>query len=1284
MVEIKKTNLSTMFIRRSRDEQTYETTVRKGEKSGGSGSGDQGPIFFYRNPSVLQSSTQVIEVTTQVSVTIDPTTSDQWWGIWPLGPDPTDAEVKAGTGALLTSSVAGVADISVVTDAFDPSTLVVGTAYELHWYAEVTGMPEENARAPAVTFTVNAATPSGKPSIDGTPLRVGEELTCNTTSITDPDGIVSFTYEWLAAGVVIPGATAVTFTLTEAEKGKLIQVRTSHLDGNNVTKGPLTSAAYGPVAALDYPPTGTPLLSGGATTGAMLTLSRGTVDDANGLNWPSAATGEWRHVSGSAITGASGAYQQTYAAVAGDIGESIEARWNYTDDDGFSNTTAWSNAIGPIVGANIQATGAPSITGPLFVGYTLQAGQGSIDDANGVPPIGEFTWEWKSGGVIVGTAATYKLQPSDGGKKMRLVAKFTDLGGYSEECISAETVAVGNPTYSEWFHDFSTSSLGAFSYSRTSTDTVNDYRATPTVIDAEVPGFVGGEYGGGSTWTDRSVGYGLNSDDLESSVTTTLGVIASLPSPGLINNYTIQQTFRLTSDLAYDGSWDYAMELWADVDNINAVQIRLTGAAEMSARLKIGENDNTRMLRFDVTGAVAGSRLSFILRKSDNIAENGWYGQCRIDDGAPIEATADIDCTGDHTAPIESLSIGHDASEAPDRIPAEYQQIRISPIAESDETIAAWGTWEQPVPIHQGTSVTSMNFGAEIPETEEPYALPLYNPGWNLDNIIVGRHYTLIYEIDTNVALNYDWQHPFDPATTIDNNDGMLHFIMKDLEGQKITCTATGEGVDPMTYQLGDPVRLWQMPTRSPTWSNSGLNRIELEVGDGAGDFKTIFFETLTLYSDEGSATKYEVTNGIGHVVGSRWFPPENIAPGSYVIGLKASNDFGVIFGDKPLEVRDISQQPTTGAPGIKIANSHPELRALPLIYANHFSYQGSWQLPNASPTFEWSGGVACMHSNGTQFYHSHHAYDDMVSLLDFPEIGGVATQVAGPLSVPRYDMGNETNYEDNIIGGLHYGGRLITSTVDQYDNEKFIGKPGLTWSAQDLSSTDGTYYGATGFETANPDVNRQFYGHHLGHIPAEWQAAFGAPAFGSGSFVSIRSGCCNGWSFIAFDPEDVGTTGNDIPMEALMYYVNGSEIANTYIKNPMMSQSDQAAAGGFIVSETRSLLFISSNNQGHPYYKRNAVCGSKSGEMALPKQRMVYAYDLLDLLEVKDGLRHPNSVMPYAKWPLPGLPPALMDTACQNTRRGCLMWDDANKLLHVGYLAASSSAEYYQWGVNL
>ena len=92
---------------------------------------------------------------------------------------------------------------------------------------------------------------TGQPTISGT-VQVGETLTADTSGIADQDGLgsVVYGYQWLADGVDISGATAGTYTLTDGEEGKTVQVRVFFTDdaGNEES---LTSAATVSVAAAE-------------------------------------------------------------------------------------------------------------------------------------------------------------------------------------------------------------------------------------------------------------------------------------------------------------------------------------------------------------------------------------------------------------------------------------------------------------------------------------------------------------------------------------------------------------------------------------------------------------------------------------------------------------------------------------------------------------------------------------------------------------------------------------------------------------------------------------------------------------------------------------------------------------------------------------------------------------------------------------------------------------------------------------------------------------------------
>ena len=89
---------------------------------------------------------------------------------------------------------------------------------------------------------------TGAPTISGT-AQVGEALTADKSGIADEDGLdnATFSYQWIAGGTDIDGATGSSYTLTSSEEGQAILVRVSFTDDAD-NEETLTSAATSAVA----------------------------------------------------------------------------------------------------------------------------------------------------------------------------------------------------------------------------------------------------------------------------------------------------------------------------------------------------------------------------------------------------------------------------------------------------------------------------------------------------------------------------------------------------------------------------------------------------------------------------------------------------------------------------------------------------------------------------------------------------------------------------------------------------------------------------------------------------------------------------------------------------------------------------------------------------------------------------------------------------------------------------------------------------------------------------
>ena len=193
---------------------------------------------------------------------------------------------------------------------------------------------------------------AGEATVTGTP-QVDETLTADTSGISDDDGLsnVSYSYQWIAGGLDIAGATGSSYTLTSNEQGKRIKVRVAFVDdrGNYET---LTSEATPSVKAADRPGT-VSLFPARPRVGTVLSA---TLTDPDGLegggSGPAASLGavswSWAKSSdGNAWTRIE-AYGDgdSYVPTEEDEGMLLRAEASYTDGHGSGKSAqAASSAV---------------------------------------------------------------------------------------------------------------------------------------------------------------------------------------------------------------------------------------------------------------------------------------------------------------------------------------------------------------------------------------------------------------------------------------------------------------------------------------------------------------------------------------------------------------------------------------------------------------------------------------------------------------------------------------------------------------------------------------------------------------------------------------------------------------------------------------------------------------------------------------------------------------------------------------------------------------------------
>ena len=306
------------------------------------------------------------------------------------------------------------------------------------------------------TLTVNLA--------DGAvAMNVGSTLEADASALVDANTVppaASFIYQWQASNdggntwVNIAGATSARYTLTANESGKTVRAVASYTD----LDGYAESVVSGATAVINSASTGLPVIGGLAIEGQTLTANTAGITDLNDATLT--FTYQWQtSVDGVNWTDLAGAIAQTLALTAANGHNYIRVQVVATDSVTTTTTTLTSAAT---VRVNDIATGTVVVAfgngaTQVRTGVLLEADvTGAFVDANGVPVVGNYSYQWQYStdgdngapeawsNISGATGPTYTVAEAMSDKVIRVVVSFTDLDGYSETIISATSAIVNN------------------------------------------------------------------------------------------------------------------------------------------------------------------------------------------------------------------------------------------------------------------------------------------------------------------------------------------------------------------------------------------------------------------------------------------------------------------------------------------------------------------------------------------------------------------------------------------------------------------------------------------------------------------------------------------------------------------------------------------------------------------------------------------------------------------------------------------------------------------------
>ncbi|MBD2484973.1 hypothetical protein, partial [Planktothrix sp. FACHB-1365] len=315
-------------------------------------------------------------------------------------------------------------------------------------YTDLLGTAETVNSSPSsvVSGLLNNA-PTGTVNITGTATQ--NQILTATNTLADIDGLGTLNYQWQESsdnGVTwtdISGATNNTFTLSQAQVGKTVQVKISYTDLLGTAETVNSSPTSVVSALLNNAPTGTVNITGTATQNQILTATN-TLADVDGLG---TLNYQWQESADNGVTwtNINGATNNTFTLSQAQVGKKVQAKVSYTDGLGTAETVN-SSPTNTVTNINDLPTGTVNITGTATQNQTLTA-TNTLADADG---LGTFNYQWQESAdngvtwtdISGATNNTLTLSQVQVGKTVQVKISYTDLLGTAETVNSSSTSVV--------------------------------------------------------------------------------------------------------------------------------------------------------------------------------------------------------------------------------------------------------------------------------------------------------------------------------------------------------------------------------------------------------------------------------------------------------------------------------------------------------------------------------------------------------------------------------------------------------------------------------------------------------------------------------------------------------------------------------------------------------------------------------------------------------------------------------------------------------------------------
>ena len=335
-------------------------------------------------------------------------------------------------------------------------------------------------------------------------------------------------------------------------------------------------------------------------------------------------------------------------------------------------------------------------------------------------------------------------------------------------------------------------------------------------------------------------------------------------------------------------------------------------------------------------------------------------------------------------------------------------------------------------------------------------------------------------------------------------------------------------------------------------------------------------------------------------------------------------------------------------------AQTAPPLADLPLVQVTDLAFAGAFRVPTGdagASTVDYAQGPIALGHGGATLYLVGHAHHQAIAEFAIPALGDGPAPVDLPMAeaprqpfatvLERADGGNPQELDS--IGGLLLvpgpdGPRLLINAYVYYD------APGTVTHTTLVLRDPGDVAGSP---VDGPFAFDGGAGHTAGWlapIPAAYRDALGGDHLtGHSSGIPIISRSSVGPSAFAFDAAAFAGPPGGVPTTRLLDFDLAHPLhadLDADGDNALWTHLSQATVG-VIVPGSRTYLTLghSGGHRSGVCYKctqsDGTLCGGYCARDADDVAAYAWAWDLLDLVAVREGRLAPHDVRPYAYGPL-------------------------------------------------